>query len=172
MSDASRRKLLKSIATGSGAIVAGKSLPESWSKPIVDSVVLPAHAKTSDHLVGGTKWYAYGELSVAGAVGFAADCLLIITDVVGIGGVAFTASGADFIVGGFIAEVTGKFVVDPATVGGKCHYHITVGAVEEGEAIMTLKSKDKTTLYGTFKGLAEGLAAGDISGTGHLLSTE
>jgi hypothetical protein len=43
----SRRKLLKSIAAGSGAIVAGKSLPESWSKPVVDSVMLPAHALTS-----------------------------------------------------------------------------------------------------------------------------
>jgi len=43
----SRRKLLKSIAAGSGAIVAGKSMPNSWSKPVVDSVVLPAHAETT-----------------------------------------------------------------------------------------------------------------------------
>ena len=34
MSDQSRRKPLKSIAAGSGAIVAGKSLPESWSRPM------------------------------------------------------------------------------------------------------------------------------------------
>ena len=47
MSDQSRRKILKSIAAGSGAIVAGKSLPESWSRPVVDSVMLPAHAQTS-----------------------------------------------------------------------------------------------------------------------------
>jgi len=47
MSDQSRRKLLKSIAAGSGAIVAGKSLPESWSRPVVDSVMLPVHAQTS-----------------------------------------------------------------------------------------------------------------------------
>lgn len=47
MSDSSRRKLLKSIAAGSGAIVAGKNLPESWSRPVVDSVMLPAHAQTS-----------------------------------------------------------------------------------------------------------------------------
>jgi hypothetical protein len=46
-SDESRRKLLKSIAAGSGAIVAGKSLPDSWSKPVVDSVLLPVHAQTS-----------------------------------------------------------------------------------------------------------------------------
>jgi len=43
----SRRKVLKSITAGSGAVVAGKSLPESWSRPIVDSVMLPLHAATS-----------------------------------------------------------------------------------------------------------------------------
>ena len=43
----SRRKSLKFIAAGSGAIVTGKSLPESWSRPVIDSVMLPAHALTS-----------------------------------------------------------------------------------------------------------------------------
>jgi len=42
-----RRKVLKSIAAGSGAVVAGKSLPESWSKPLVKSLVLPVHAMTT-----------------------------------------------------------------------------------------------------------------------------
>lgn len=46
-SSESRRKLLKSLAVGSGAVVAGKALPESWSRPVVDSMVLPAHAQTS-----------------------------------------------------------------------------------------------------------------------------
>ncbi len=46
-SNDSRRKLLKSIATGSGAVVAGKSLPESWIKPVIDTVLLPAHAQAS-----------------------------------------------------------------------------------------------------------------------------
>ncbi|MCP4007879.1 MAG: twin-arginine translocation signal domain-containing protein, partial [Proteobacteria bacterium] len=48
-SNDSRRKLLKTIAAGSGAVVAGKSLPESWSKPVIDSVILPAHAATTDN---------------------------------------------------------------------------------------------------------------------------
>ena len=43
----SRRTLLKSIAAGSGVIISGKSLPENWTKPVVDSVLLPAHAQTS-----------------------------------------------------------------------------------------------------------------------------
>jgi len=42
-----RRKLLKSIVAGSGVIVAGKSIPKNWSRPVVDSVMLPAHAQTS-----------------------------------------------------------------------------------------------------------------------------
>ncbi|MFW2440978.1 MAG: hypothetical protein ACN4GR_16600 [Arenicellales bacterium] len=46
-SSESRRRLLKSISTGGGAIVVGKSLPESWSRPVVDSVMLPAHAQAS-----------------------------------------------------------------------------------------------------------------------------
>ena len=51
-SSESRRKLLKSIAAGTGAVVAGKSLPEIWTKPVVDSVLLPAHAQTSQVLAG------------------------------------------------------------------------------------------------------------------------
>lgn len=46
----SKRKLLKSIAAGSGAIMAGKSLPESWSRPVVNAIVLPSHAQTSPPL--------------------------------------------------------------------------------------------------------------------------
>lgn len=47
MSNNPRRKLLKSIAAGSGAIVAGKSMPETWSRPVVNSIMLPAHAQTT-----------------------------------------------------------------------------------------------------------------------------
>ena len=47
MSSENRRKLLKSIAAGGGAIVAGKSLPDKWTAPVVDTVLLPAHAQTS-----------------------------------------------------------------------------------------------------------------------------
>ena len=53
-SSESRRKLLKSIAAGSGVIVAGKSLPESWSRPVVDSIMLPVHGQTSPTSYAGT----------------------------------------------------------------------------------------------------------------------
>lgn len=48
----SRRQLLKATVAGTGAVVAGKSLPEQWSRPLVDSVTLPAHAETSARAVG------------------------------------------------------------------------------------------------------------------------
>ena len=48
MSEKNRRKVLKSIAAGGGAVVIGKSLPDRWAKPVVDAVVLPAHAETTD----------------------------------------------------------------------------------------------------------------------------
>ena len=38
-----RRKLLKSIALSGGAIAVAKTLPESWTKPVIESVMLPAH---------------------------------------------------------------------------------------------------------------------------------
>lgn len=46
-SSESRRRLLKTFAAGGGAIVAGNTLPEKWTKPVVDSVMLPTHAETS-----------------------------------------------------------------------------------------------------------------------------
>lgn len=42
-----RRILLRSIAVGSGTAIAYKTLPENWVKPVVNSVVLPAHAQAS-----------------------------------------------------------------------------------------------------------------------------
>lgn len=38
---------MKGLAVGSGAVIAGKSLPDNWMRPAVDSVILPAHAQTS-----------------------------------------------------------------------------------------------------------------------------
>lgn len=49
-----RRNLLKSVAAGGGAIIAGKTLPGQWSRPVVDSVMLPAHATTSNGPFSGT----------------------------------------------------------------------------------------------------------------------
>ena len=42
-----RRKLLKTLTAGGGAALVGKVAPEQWTKPIVDSVLLPAHAQVT-----------------------------------------------------------------------------------------------------------------------------
>ncbi len=48
-----RRTLLKSIA-GGGVVTTAASLPAVWSKPVVDTVMLPAHATTTgNRIVGG-----------------------------------------------------------------------------------------------------------------------
>ena len=47
-SNKKRRKLLRSIAAGSGVAVAGKLLPDAWSKPVINSIILPAHAQMTE----------------------------------------------------------------------------------------------------------------------------
>lgn len=42
-----RRRLLKVLASGSGAVVGMKTLPAHWTQPVLDTVALPAHAQTS-----------------------------------------------------------------------------------------------------------------------------
>jgi len=64
VSDKSRRKILKSIAAGSGAVITGKALPESWSRPVVDGVLLPAHAQTSPG-----RFTSGGTITLIGALG-------------------------------------------------------------------------------------------------------
>lgn len=45
--DTSRRRLLKTLAVSCGAIGTAAVLPETWTKPVVDAVVVPLHAQTS-----------------------------------------------------------------------------------------------------------------------------
>lgn len=43
-----RRKAVRAIVLGGGAVVGAKSVPSEWAAPIVNSVVLPVHAATTD----------------------------------------------------------------------------------------------------------------------------
>ena len=49
---AGRRKLLKSVVAGSGAATVAKMMPDEWARPVVDSVMLPSHARTSMRGIG------------------------------------------------------------------------------------------------------------------------
>ena len=48
-----RRALLKALTLGTGAVGAAK-LPTVWTKPVVDSVTLPAHAQTTEAVLSGS----------------------------------------------------------------------------------------------------------------------
>jgi len=48
-----RRRLLRSLAASGGVAVTASSLPNKWAKPVADSVLLSAHAQTTDRGVPG-----------------------------------------------------------------------------------------------------------------------
>lgn len=45
--ESARRRLLKATLVGGGAAAAMKTMPDQWARPVIDSVVLPAHGETS-----------------------------------------------------------------------------------------------------------------------------
>ncbi len=57
-----RRSLLKGLVAGSAVVVGGnKALPEQWSKPLTNAVLLPAHAATTGDFEQGDKYSAGGD---------------------------------------------------------------------------------------------------------------
>ena len=81
--DNSKRKLLKSFAAGSGAIIASQALPEQWAEPVIDTVILPAHAETTEELPTYSYWDSAAVASGVGEIvppsGVAA-CVIVIGD--------------------------------------------------------------------------------------------
>lgn len=63
-----RRRLLKTLAAGG---VAGATLPAQWTKPVIEAVMLPAHAQATTGVVvgGGGGGGASGGPAPAGSVG-------------------------------------------------------------------------------------------------------
>lgn len=51
--DRTRRKVVKGLAAGAGALAAYHTLPFNWSTPIIEQIFLPAHAQTSGVSPGG-----------------------------------------------------------------------------------------------------------------------
>ena len=46
-SNEGRRRLIKKLAIGGGVATTASSMPTKWVKPVLDSVILPAHAQTT-----------------------------------------------------------------------------------------------------------------------------
>ena len=42
-----RRDALRKILAGTGVVAGAKALPEKWTKPVVNSIIVPAHAQTT-----------------------------------------------------------------------------------------------------------------------------
>ncbi|KAA3631455.1 MAG: hypothetical protein DWQ08_04830 [Proteobacteria bacterium] len=63
-----RRRLLGTLAAGG---VAGATLPGQWKKPVIDAVVLPAHAQTTGTIIqaGGGSTGAIAEAAPGGSFG-------------------------------------------------------------------------------------------------------
>ena len=53
-SSSNRRAALKKLLASGAVVTASQSVPEKWAKPVVDSVLLPAHAQTSETPEMGT----------------------------------------------------------------------------------------------------------------------
>jgi hypothetical protein len=47
-----RRRLVKALVGSGSILAAGKMLPEEWTRPVVESVVLPAHAQATGTVAG------------------------------------------------------------------------------------------------------------------------
>ena len=49
MVDKDRREAIKTISTVVGGVITIIALPERWVRPVVDAIVTPAHAQTSNY---------------------------------------------------------------------------------------------------------------------------
>ncbi len=140
MSEQSRRKLLKSIAAGTGVVVAGKSLPETWTKPVLDSVILPTHAQTSLVCCEGVFCRLdFIPAPIGGVAQVSSDCTIVMEGTTieaqtwsGSGTVAADGSfsfAVTFTPSGAQQQVTGTVSSDCSTIEG------TMGSIEFSDTV-------------------------------------
>ena len=126
--DSNKRDLLKKSLIGTTGVVVASQLPGKWSKPVIESVVVPAHAETSEcepFSVEGVNFTANLEIAaptddhslVISIPAFSEQIFLLIPfadltsfDVTSAGGVNF--------VGGITADQNANGSTLTATIGG------------------------------------------------------
>lgn len=109
-----RRLVLKSIVTG-GAVTTTKTLPDKWTRPITDSVLMPAHAQASPT---GPVTLACRVLDVDSVPQADGDA----------DGLSFDPAGPPFS-GGANVTVDGFFDASSSTDSGTDDVEITLGGV-------------------------------------------
>lgn len=122
MNKQKRRSFLKVLGVCSAAMGTKKALPGKWTTPVVDSVLLPAHAQTSQ-----PECAVYAATGID-ADGFARDETLSVCAVVCPGDSTATVTHQTFFTsfGGSNARRTGQIPLDGspgdmiATVGPNC----------------------------------------------------
>lgn len=87
-----RRKTIKKLVIGASALAGYNMLPEKWTKPVVEQIILPAHAQTSGitlinpmtlTLLSGTQGSTIVSVRVSGAVSPPTSNLAVLLQVVG-----------------------------------------------------------------------------------------
>ncbi|MFT5610171.1 MAG: hypothetical protein ACI9LU_000663 [Polaribacter sp.] len=108
-----RRKVLKNTLIGGGAVISTSLVPNKWTKPLIDSVILPSHAQTSDVVIvmGGGAGISVteAEKSVTKAEN--------------------NGVGVNDILDMFVGQAHAQVVVDPPSLNGGCLALTLEGAV-------------------------------------------
>lgn len=110
-----------------------------------------------------TSWNATGVLTMTGVLWWA---LNLTADLAPPHYIVFNATGgpsADIAL--FTSAVTGFFFVDPSTLDGELNFTMQAAAVGDGEVTLNLYDQNWSQVA-SFAGLAAGLSASYISGSG------
>jgi len=111
MSDQNRRRLLKAVAAATGAAATSKLLPENWTKPVLDAIVLPAHAQATT--VSPAMFFATGSGAIGSLQRFQVPGGVTSITIEAWGAGGGSLSGA---AGGRGARMRGTFSVSPGDV--------------------------------------------------------
>lgn len=138
----SRRLTLKAL--GIGTVVGSQALPEQWMKPVVSSILMPAHAQTSPAQTPGFECaFEFSDLLTEGGEAEGEASILFNAGVVS--EAANNGIPASFIVRNPGVELDGSvgdFVVSASTEGSEGFYFVETDIGTESEVAGTVFTVD------------------------------
>jgi hypothetical protein len=153
-----RRDLLKTLVAGTGAAGALATLPESWTKPVIDSVLVPLHAQASP-LFTVTGNVVLGDDAIGGLTGLAPGSYTTARED-GVDDAPVDEAGDDSTSVVLIATVT-----PPQAVEVFVDFSATGGAIDEQALIPASVMSDPVTGIASFGSFtANDLLDGDTDG--------